>query len=257
MAKCTCIVACCWLLTWQPSIAATPTEVVSKPRSPVRQSTIEPVPGPGIGGAQTLETFNRLGDTGAVDVFFLGDSITNGWKTKGKKAFAASFGKWKTAIYGIPGDRTQYLLWRLKNSNLADLQPRVVVLLIGTNNLKSRRNTAKETSAGVTAVVEATQKKFDRAKILLLGILPCGKNSDSFVRQEVKRVNARLKVYADSLADVNYLDAESQMIEADGTISPQIMPDYLHPSLTGYERLAAAIEPHLARLLDESSVDRD
>lgn len=247
----------CWLVIWQLSVAAAPIEGESKPRSPARQSSVEPVPGPGTGGPQTLEAFDRMGDEGAVDIFFLGDSITNGWKTKGQNAFAASFGKWKTAIYGIPGDRTQYLQWRLKNSNLAGFQPRVVVLLIGTNNLKNRRNTAAETYAGVTAVVEATQKKFDRAKILLLGILPCGKTSDSFVRQQVNRANARLKAYAENLAAVHYLDAESQLIEADGTISPDIMPDYLHPTLTGYEKLAAVIEPEVARLLGDSLVDRN
>jgi len=190
---------------------------------------------------------------GGVDVLFLGDSITDFWQTRGKAVWEKYFVPLHAADFGINGDRTQHVLWRLDQGELDGIQPKVVVLLIGTNNTgleKDRpvpRNTTVEAIAGVKAVVAELRSRLPAAKILLLAILPRGLKDDP-IRAQIREVNAAIAGLDDGKS-IRFLDIGARLTAADGTISTEIMPDLLHPSEQGYAILADAIQGPLAELL--------
>lgn len=196
--------------------------------------------------------FVQIAKAGGVDVLFVGDSITDGWRTKGKLLWDGHFAPLKAANFGIGGDRTQHVLWRLKNGELDGISPKVVVLMIGTNNTgferdKSPRNTETETIAGVTAVVKELRAKLPSSKILLLAVFPRG-DKDSVSRKQVNAVNEGIAKLHDGKA-VTYLDINQRFLYPDGTLPKEIMPDLLHPNEVGYAIWADAIKEPLAALL--------
>jgi lysophospholipase L1-like esterase len=196
---------------------------------------------------------------GAVDVLFLGDSITDFWRREhptqgGKKTFDATFSHLRTANFGISGDRTQHVLWRLENGELEGIKPKVVVLMIGTNNTGferdgvTPRNTPAEVIDGVTAIVKTLRTKLPAAKIMLLGIFPRAETPDHPQRKQIAEINAVIAKLHDG-ETVRYLDIGSKFLAADGTLPKEVMPDFLHPNEKGYEIWAAAIKAPLAEML--------
>ena len=213
------------------------------------------------GWVKRHEGFVEIAKRGGVDVLFLGDSITDFWRREqtekqvgGKKVWDANFGHLRTANFGISGDRTQHVLWRLEHGELDGIQPKVVVLMIGTNNTGferdkvTPRNTVAETIEGVTAVVKTLRTKLPATKILLLAIFPRGEKPDDPQRQQVNAINAAIARLADGKT-VRFLDLGPKFLAADGTLPKQIMPDFLHPGEKGYEIWAAAIKQPLAEML--------
>lgn len=205
------------------------------------------------------EGFVDIAKKGGVDVLFLGDSITDFWRNEdpnrgGKKVWDAQFASLRAANFGISGDRTQHVLWRLENGELDGISPQVIVLMIGTNNTGlerdnvTPRNTVPEVIDGVTAIVQKLRTKLPQAKILLLAIFPRGASPDHPQRKQVDAVNAALAKLGDGKS-VRYLDIGPKFLAADGTLPKDIMPDYLHPGEKGYEIWAAAIKEPLAALL--------
>jgi lysophospholipase L1-like esterase len=182
---------------------------------------------------------------GDVDLLFLGDSITQGWNDN--EVWKRHYGPRKAANFGVGGDRTQHVLWRIQNGELDGIEPRVVVLMIGTNNASSA--TADEIVQGVTAIVEELRHRVPKAKILLLGVFPRGQRPDA-TREKLRAVNARIAGLDDS-SHVKVLDIGKAFLNEDGTISREIMPDYLHLTRKGYRIWADAMEPTLWSMLDE------
>ncbi|MEO7414383.1 MAG: GDSL-type esterase/lipase family protein [Opitutaceae bacterium] len=199
------------------------------------------------------EGFVAIAKAGGVDVLFLGDSITDFWRTTGKVLWEEHFAPLHAANFGISADRTQHVLWRMQNGELAGIKPRVVVLMIGTNNTglerdnATRRNTVAETVEGVTAVVQGLRSSLPETKILLLAIFPRGEK-DSLNRTEVQEVNAIIARLHDGKS-IHFLDIGQKFLWPDGTLPKDIMPDLLHPSEIGYAIWAAAIKAPLADLL--------
>lgn len=199
------------------------------------------------------ESFKRRAQQGGVDILFLGDSITEGWRRAGSNVWNRHFAPQRAAAFGISGDRTQHLLWRLQHGELDGLQPKVVVLLIGTNNTgKERdsdvpRNTTEEAIAGVTAVVHTLREKLPHSRVLLLALFPRG-DPDDPQRAQVAEVNRGLAQLHDGKG-VHFLDLGRHFVGADGVISPEIMPDKLHLSEKGYELWAEHLHEPLRRLL--------
>ena len=97
---------------------------------------------------QRHEAINARVKEGSVDLVFIGDSITQGWERRGKDVWTKFYGQRNAANLGIGGDRTQHVIWRLNNGNLAGIAPKVAVIMIGTNN--SGSNTPAEIADGVT-----------------------------------------------------------------------------------------------------------
>jgi len=196
---------------------------------------------------------------GPFDLVFIGDSITHFFggepadsNVRGRAAWDEFYGRRRALNLGFGWDRTQQVLWRLDHGELDGVHPRVVVVLIGTNNLSTGRvrvNTDAEIAAGVEAVVGRIRSKAPAAKILLLGLLPRGEAGD-FNRLRIARINALLS-RLDGSRNVAFLDPGERWLAPDGTFLPGVTADNLHPSEAGYRIIAEAIEPELRRRLGD------
>jgi len=190
---------------------------------------------------------------GGIDLLFLGDSITDAWRTKGSNVWAKYYAPRNAANFGISADRTQHVLWRMENGELDGIKPKVVVLLIGTNNTGNEkdtgkpRNTPPEAIEGVTAVVKRLRAKLPGSRILLLAIFPRGEK-DSPQRDQIKQINSAIAQLADG-KQVKFLDLGKGFLEPDGTLPKDVMPDLLHPNEKGYQIWAEAMESTLADML--------
>ena len=180
----------------------------------------------------------------------MGDSITDFWRNTegafaGKAVQDKYFGQWKIANFGIAGDTTQGVLYRLQNGEGKGFSPRAIMLMIGTNN--TARNSAAEIAEGVGAIVLELQKDFPQAKILLLGIFPRSRPGDP-VRATITEINEKISKLHDG-DRVQYLDIGSRFLDASGIIAADIMSDLLHPGPKGYEIWAQAVVEPLTRLM--------
>lgn len=187
-----------------------------------------------------------------VDLLFLGDSITDGWRNKGKMVWEKFYAPRNALNLGIGGDRTQHVLWRLQNGEVDGLKPKVVGLLIGINNTPNEkdgtmRNTAPEIVEGITAVVKEIQTRMPKAKVLLLAVFPYKQKGDP-MRDKVAEINEGISKLAKKNR-VTFLDINQKFLEADGTLPTDVMPDLLHPNEKGYQIWADAMEPTLVKLL--------
>lgn len=180
-----------------------------------------------------------------VDVLFLGDSFMERWGSAGKRAWNSQIAPWNAAVFGIHGDETQNLLWRVLNGELSG-RPRVAVVMIGANNLALGQS-PEETAAGVAAVVQAIRRVSPGTTILLLGLLPSGPKPGTWQRARIEQVNADISRLADD--HVRYLDIGRRFLQPDGTISPTVLTGYFHPTSVGYQIFAGAIRGPLQALL--------
>lgn len=208
-----------------------------------------PEPGP----QARHEKFNAISKEGKAELVFLGDSITQGWEGAGKAAWEKTWAPLNAANFGIGGDRTENVLWRLLNGNFDGLKPKAIVLMIGTNNTGHQKPggyqcTAQQTADGVKLILGHLKTKAPQAKILVLGIFPRGATPEDKWRKQNEETNALIKTYADDKT-VFYTDIGSKFLTADGTLTKEIMPDLLHLSPKGYEIWAEAIEPKVKELL--------
>lgn len=197
------------------------------------------------------EKFVGIAKEGKAQLVFLGDSITAGWAGAGKEVWAKSFSQYTPANFGIGGDRTQHVLWRILNGELETIKPKAVVLMIGTNN--SGADPAEGIAKGVTKIVETIREKQPQAKILLLAVFPRGEKASSADKPNPGR--DKLKVVNEIIAklddgkNIHFLDIGAKFMTPDGTLTKDIMPDFLHLSPAGYQIWADAISPKLAELM--------
>ena len=176
---------------------------------------------------------------GPNDMIFEGDSITDGWQGAGKAVWQAHFGKIKIADFGISGDQVQHLLWRVQHGQLDGQDPKLVMIMIGTNNTGQK---PEDVAAGIKMLIGEYETRCPHAQILLLGIFPRTADASSGMRQWGKKVNAIISGY-NSDPRVTYLDIGDKFLQPDGTLTKDIMPDLLHPNAKGYEIWANAITP--------------
>lgn len=206
------------------------------------------------------ESFNEISKKGEAKLVFLGDSITQGWSGSGKDVWAQKWEPYNAANFGIGGDRTEHVLWRLQNGNFDGLKPKLIVLMIGTNNTGHQgrpaaehggvvyTSSAEQTAEGVKAILDTLAKKLPETKVLLLGIFPRGATKEDKMRQQNIATNNIISGYADNKR-VYYMDISSTFLQPDGTLPKEIMPDLLHLSPKGYEMWTAAIEGKVAELM--------
>jgi lysophospholipase L1-like esterase len=204
-------------------------------------------PRPDAGWFRRHESFVRRTVQGQVDVLFLGDSITQGWEGAGKEVWKERFAPLKAANFGIGGDQSQHVLWRITTgTELQGIEPKVAVLMIGTNNL--RGHTVEQIAGGVTAIVQELRKQKPAVKVLLLAIFPRSEKPDAPERDKIKKINEIIAKLDDG-QHVRYLDIGGKFLEPDGSLTRAIMPDFLHLSAKGYTIWADAVEPVVKEML--------
>lgn len=213
-------------------------------------------PIPKRGNARFYElhaSFLNRAKEGPVGVLFLGDSITEQWRNV-PELWTEHFGRYQPANFGIGGDQTQHVIWRIEDGELDGIRPKVVVLMLGTNN--SSRHTGQEIAAANKKVIALIRAKLPETKVLLLAIFPRGprQNRDGtmnpleFQREAIRIANAELAPLDDGKT-VRFLDLGAKFLGSDGRIPTEIMPDQLHLSPAGYRIWAEAMGPLLAEMM--------
>lgn len=198
------------------------------------------------------ESFLRRGKEGPIGILFLGDSITEGWGTKAPELWEEHFGKFQPANFGIGGDGMQHVIWRVEQGELDDINPRLVVLMLGTNNTAA--HTAEQILAAHRKLHGLIREKLPAAKLLIVAVLPRGpRERDGKVGFEhrmgvIRTVNAGLAKLADG-KQVRFLDVGPLFLGADGKIPNELMPDQLHPNAAGYRIFAEALKPVIEEMM--------
>ncbi|MCM3904439.1 MAG: GDSL-type esterase/lipase family protein [Pyrinomonadaceae bacterium] len=205
--------------------------------------------------AQLLEKARK----GRIDVYFEGDSITRRWGTSDEqyKDFLANwrqnFFGWNAANFGWGGDTTQNILWRLNNGELDNVNPKIIVLLAGTNNVGnkspqgSQDSRVDETTRGIKAIIDTCRRKAPEATIVLMGITP--RNDNLAVMPIINKINARLEKFA-SGEKIRYLNINGRLADKDGRLFEGMAnKDGLHLAVKGYQVWADALKPIFTKLL--------
>ena len=190
------------------------------------------------------EGFVQRAKKGDVDILFMGDSITDGWRRQA--LWKEKYEPMKAVDFGIGGDKTENVLWRMANGECEGIKPKVIVLMIGTNN--TGKNSAPEIVEGVKAIVGDFRKRLPQSKILLLGVFPRGEKAENPFRDKIKAINTEI-AKLDNGKEIKYLDIGDKFLDKDGTLPKDIMPDFLHPNAKGYQIWADAMDPTLQAML--------
>ena len=205
--------------------------------------------------AQLLEKARK----GHIDVYFAGDSITRRWGTSDEqyKAFLENwrqnFFGWNAADFGWGGDTTQNILWRLKNGELDGVNPKIIVVMAGTNNVGKLSPRASddprvaEITTGIKAILDVCRQKAPGATIVMMGITPRNDNPD--VMPIINRVNANIATFADG-KKIRYLNINDRLADKDGRLLEGMANrDGLHLDVKGYQVWADALKPIFTELL--------
>jgi cephalosporin-C deacetylase len=204
---------------------------------------------------------------GGIDVYFEGDSITRRWGATDYPQFLENwkqnFFGWNAADFGWGADSIQNILWRLENGELDNVNPKVIVLLAGTNNVGSSPSRGDDdpritdVPKGIKAILDICRKKAPDATIIVTGITP---RNDGFggsptgVMSVITRINENIAKLADG-KNIRYLNINDKLADKDGKLFDGITVDRLHPSLKGYQVWADALKPILTELLGAPAKD--
>jgi lysophospholipase L1-like esterase len=189
------------------------------------------------------------------EIVMIGDSITHFWagppesqRQSGVESWRDLFGKRAVLNMGFGWDRTQNVLWRLEHGEFAGLEPKCVVLNIGTNNFTetahARANTPAEVAEAIGVICARLHEISPQSRIVLMGVLPRGEKPDDPYRAKITELNKLLPQVA-KLHKAIFLDIGSQFLNPDGTIPSSLMFDFCHPSEQGYAIWAKALKPYV------------
>jgi lysophospholipase L1-like esterase len=201
--------------------------------------------------AQLIEKAKK----GGIDIYFEGDSITRRWGATDYPELLANwkqnFFGWNAGNFGWGADATQNILWRLNNGELDGVNPRVIVLLAGTNNVGNRVSPNEDArvadiTKGLKAILDTMRAKAPRATIILTGIFP--RNDNTAVMPVINRINENLAKLADGKT-VRYLNINNKLADTNDMLFEGMMGDRLHPTIKGYQVWADALKPIFTELL--------
>jgi lysophospholipase L1-like esterase len=200
---------------------------------------------------------------GGIDVYFEGDSITRRWGAIDYPDLLANWKRnffgWNAADFGWSADRTQNILWRLENGELDGVNPKVVILLAGTNNVGdltapgNMDERASDVTRGIQAILHVIQEKAPAATIIVMGIFP--RNDKLAFTPVIDRINQNLSRLADGQR-IRYLNINDKLADNHGMLRDGMMnaKDRLHPTVEAYQVWADALKPVLTRLLGPPAV---
>jgi lysophospholipase L1-like esterase len=212
-----------------------------------------PAPRSDANSALAHEQLLEKARSGHIDVYFVGDSITRRWGGTDYPEFLAhwkhNFHGWNAANFGWGGDQTQNILWRLENGEFDGLNPKVIVILAGTNNVgRAAGDDAKiaDITRGIATIVATCRRKAPSATIVLTAIFP--RNDAMAVMPTINRINDNIARLADGKV-VRFVNINDQLADENGVLFDGVTMDKLHLSLKGYEIWAGALKPIFTELL--------
>jgi lysophospholipase L1-like esterase len=194
---------------------------------------------------------------GRIDVYFVGDSITRRWGASDPQYadllanWRSNFFGWNAADFGWGADRIANILWRLENGELDGVNPKVIVVLAGTNDVAAMprtEETVESISRGIQAILRVCRTKAPNATVILTAIFP--RNDDLQLLPIIRKVNARIARLADN-RKIRFLDVNDRLADQDGRLFEGMMNagDKLHPTVRGYQVWADGLKPLFAKLL--------
>ncbi|WP_100636456.1 GDSL-type esterase/lipase family protein [Marinomonas sp. ef1] len=186
-----------------------------------------------------------------VDLVFLGDSITQAWEKEGADVWQAFYQLRHALNLGFNGDKTENVLWRLAHGEVDNIQPKLLVLLVGTNNAGHRMDKAEDTALGIKQILSVLAEKLPQTKILLLAIFPRSAKPTQKLRMLNNEVNQIICSYADD-KKIFFQDINHVFLDEKGRLTSNIMSDFLHPNASQYQIFADAIEPYIVELMAEN-----
>jgi lysophospholipase L1-like esterase len=225
------------------------------PLQPYRGQAALPSPRKDANSVQGHEKLIEKAKTGRIDLYFLGDSITRRWGCSDPQYSALlenwrkNFFGWNAGNFGWGADGTQNILWRIQNGELDGVNPKVIVILAGTNNAgKNPGGDAKvaDIVKGIGALVDTCRQKAPAAKLILTAIFP--RNDSMAVVPEIEKINEGIATLADGQT-VFYLNINAKLARADGTLLEGMSEDRLHLTVKGYEVWADGLRPLLLKFL--------
>lgn len=188
---------------------------------------------------------------GEAQLIMIGDSLVHNFETRGLGLWNLYFGRYRPLNLGFNADLTEHALWRLQNGELDGISPKLAVIMIGTNNGGLRRDPPAFTKAGISAIIHEIRWRLPTTRILLLGIFPRG----PFPRHELRILNAEVNKVLPELAEddpmVRFLDISELFLDGQGVLHKDIMYDFLHPTVKGYQIWAEAISPTVIEMMSE------
>jgi lysophospholipase L1-like esterase len=194
---------------------------------------------------------------GRIDIYFEGDSITRRWGATDYPLLLANwkenFFGWNAADFGWGADTIQNILWRLNNGELDGVNPKIMVLLAGTNNVgrtvppEGDEAKVADITKGIRAVVDTMRAKAPGATLILTAIFP--RNDNIAVMPTIDKINANIAQLADG-KKIRYLNINDRLADKDGKLFPGMMnSDGLHPAIDGYQVWADTLKPLFVELL--------
>jgi len=184
---------------------------------------------------------------GGIDLLFIGDSLTKCWSREGREVWNARFAGSHAANFGISGDATEHVLWRIQNGELDNIHPKAVVLLIGTNNITEGDSPA-DIAQAIRVIVGEIRRRLPSTRTLLLGVLPRRELANHPDRETIRAINRLISGLHDG-DHVTYLDFGDKLLQPDGSMTKELTKDFTHLTPKGYEIFAGAIQPAVESLL--------
>ncbi|MFK5924158.1 MAG: GDSL-type esterase/lipase family protein [Verrucomicrobiota bacterium] len=206
-------------------------------------------PGKSSGWGGKANRLSRQADAVKPEICFVGDSLTEFWSNEGSPVWLLEFHDKKVANLGMAADRVENILWRLKNGGLEKIQPGLVVLMLGTNNLsKSPPDKPEDVARGVAAVLKVIQLKLPRSRVLLLSILPNGYDQSSALRGSVRLTNQALSEL-EVMGKIDFLNVHDSFLTTAGTWKRGLTVDGTHLTMRGYDVLMNQLRKPLAEVV--------
>lgn len=204
----------------------------------VRPSDSNFVDNPGSNGRLLVRLSEQEGKP--CNIIFIGASNIEYWNTEGEPVWEKYYAPEHAFNFGVAGDKTENVLWRLDHMNLEEMKPKVAVIFIGLNNFTG---TAHDVALGIHAVMKKTQQVFPGIKTLLVSLTPNARDTGD----TVEKANELIEKYANG-KDVFYIDIYSKMPK-EGDNWKGLRPDHLHLNRDGYQIWAETMQPVLTQLL--------
>lgn len=226
-------------------------------KTPLKTTASQPVPRTDRNSLIAHQQLVEKARKGGIDLYFVGDSITRRWGTS-DAAWKANYENWKANFYGWNAgdfgwgaDATQNILWRLKDGELAGVNPKVIVILAGTNNIGAG-DKASEVVAGIHEILKTCQHLAPKAKIILTAVFP--RNDNMAFLPVIQEVNEKLPKFADGKR-VRFVNVNDRLSDKDGKLFPGMTIDNLHPTPKGFQVWADGLNPILLEWLGPRSTE--